>query len=198
MGGAAAYSSSVTWSPQLTRLPVSSACCMAMWVMNRIGAAPCQWLSPGLEDDPVAGRMTSMGPPRALAEADALQDPDRLAVRVRVPGGAGARREVDARSADPRFARRCRDAVDIDVAGEPVAWPTSGLADVSCDLHTGLRVVRSDVGRWTTAALVRSFSIRVASPPCTGSRRRRPGGSRSARSCWTRRGRPTCSRSCSG
>jgi hypothetical protein len=28
-------------------LPVSSASCLAMWVMTRAGAPPCQWFSPG-------------------------------------------------------------------------------------------------------------------------------------------------------
>src|SRR5947209_13075539 len=37
-----AYCSSVTCSPQVTGLPDSSFCCMAMWAMKRLGAAPCQ------------------------------------------------------------------------------------------------------------------------------------------------------------
>src|SRR5437867_13184278 len=45
--GAAAYSSSVTWRPHTTGLPVSSASWTARWVMKRSGAAPCQWSSPG-------------------------------------------------------------------------------------------------------------------------------------------------------
>jgi hypothetical protein len=47
IAGAAAYSSSVTCSPQLTGLPESSASCIAVCVMKRLGAAPCQWTSPG-------------------------------------------------------------------------------------------------------------------------------------------------------
>jgi hypothetical protein len=41
------YCSSVTCSPQVTGLPESSASCMAVWIMKRLGAAPCQWFSPG-------------------------------------------------------------------------------------------------------------------------------------------------------
>ena len=46
MGGAAPYSSSVTCSPHATGLHWSSTSCIAMWVMKRLGAAPCQWSSP--------------------------------------------------------------------------------------------------------------------------------------------------------
>jgi hypothetical protein len=45
--GGAAYSSSLTCSPQLTGLPDSSTSCIAMWIMKRSGAAPCQCSSPG-------------------------------------------------------------------------------------------------------------------------------------------------------
>ena len=42
IGGAASYSSSTTWSPQVAGLPSSSTSSIAMWVMKRVGAAPCQ------------------------------------------------------------------------------------------------------------------------------------------------------------
>src|SRR3954470_7060896 len=58
-----AYCSSVTCSPQVTGLPVSSFCCMAMWTMKRFGAAPCQWFSPGSKKTRSPGRMSSTGPP---------------------------------------------------------------------------------------------------------------------------------------
>src|SRR4051812_34985440 len=61
--GACAYSSSLTCSPQVTGLPVSSASCIAMCVMNRVAAAPCQWFSPGSKKTRSPGRMTSTGPP---------------------------------------------------------------------------------------------------------------------------------------
>jgi hypothetical protein len=60
----AVYSSSVTCSPHMTGLPLSSTCCMAMWVMNRSGAAPCQWSSAGSKKTRSPGRMTSTGPSR--------------------------------------------------------------------------------------------------------------------------------------
>ena len=81
----------MTCSPQVTGLPVSSVCCMAMWTMKRFGAAPCQWFSPGSKKTRSPGRMVLDRAAFALAEADALGDEDRLAVRVGVPGGAGAR-----------------------------------------------------------------------------------------------------------
>ena len=49
-----------------------------------------------LEEHAVAGPDDLDGPAAPLAQADALEDPDRLTVRVRVPGGARAGREVDA------------------------------------------------------------------------------------------------------
>jgi hypothetical protein len=39
--------SPVACSPQVTGLPESSASCIAIWVMKRSEAAPCQWSSPG-------------------------------------------------------------------------------------------------------------------------------------------------------
>src|SRR6476659_178611 len=61
--GAWLYSSSLTCLPQETELPVSSASCMAMCVINRVGVAPCQWFSPGSKKTQSPGRMTSIGPP---------------------------------------------------------------------------------------------------------------------------------------
>ena len=43
--------------------PFSSASCMATCVMKRVGAAPCQWFSPGSKKTRSPGRMTSTGPP---------------------------------------------------------------------------------------------------------------------------------------
>src|SRR5262245_54396025 len=40
--GAAPYSSSVTWSPQLAPVPSSSTWNSARWLMKRVAAAPCQ------------------------------------------------------------------------------------------------------------------------------------------------------------
>src|SRR4029077_18504171 len=67
IAGAAAYSASVTWSPHVALLPFSSTSSIAMWVMNRVGVAPCQWCSPGSKNTRSPGRMTSIGPPRRCA-----------------------------------------------------------------------------------------------------------------------------------
>src|SRR5205807_1308616 len=64
IGGADAYSSSVTCSPQVAGLPWSSTSSIARWVMNRFAAAPCQWSSPGSKKTRSPGRMTSIDPPR--------------------------------------------------------------------------------------------------------------------------------------
>src|SRR5436190_17057148 len=58
-----------------------------------------------LEEDAVAGTDHLDRSAAALTEADAFGDVDRLPVRVRVPGGPRARREVDAARAQPRVAR---------------------------------------------------------------------------------------------
>src|SRR5213079_3075753 len=55
----------------------------------------------GLEEDAVAGSDHFDRAAFALAEADAFGDPDRLAVWVGVPGGAGAGCELDGGGADP-------------------------------------------------------------------------------------------------
>src|SRR5439155_141747 len=73
-----------------------------------------------------------------LAEADAFGYPDRLAVWVRVPCGARARREVDAACADPRSVRGRSDRVEVDRSGKPVARSQAGLDAVTRDLHGSL------------------------------------------------------------
>ena len=50
----------------------------------------------GLEEDAVAWADQLDRPAAALADADTFEHPDRLSVRMRMPGGAGAGREVDA------------------------------------------------------------------------------------------------------
>ena len=54
-----------------------------------VGAVPV--LLTGLEEDPVSGADDLDRPALALAAADALDDEDRLAVRVGVPGSPCAR-----------------------------------------------------------------------------------------------------------
>src|SRR3954452_21942205 len=61
--GSVSYWASVTCSPQVTGLPVSSFCCIAMWTMKRSGAAPCQWCSSGSKKARSPGRMNSTWPP---------------------------------------------------------------------------------------------------------------------------------------
>src|SRR5438094_6545273 len=103
-----------------------------------------------LEEDAVAGADLLDRAAAALAEADALGDPDRLAVRVRMPCRSCAGREMDAARAQARAVRRRRDCVDEDCTGEPVARPGRGLDAVPGDLHgqrgTSLSVVARTSG----------------------------------------------------
>ena len=55
-----------------------------------------------LEEDAIAGADDLDRAAAPLREAEALEHEDRLAVRMRVPGGARARREVDAACAQAR------------------------------------------------------------------------------------------------
>src|SRR5205823_10969385 len=89
----------------------------------------------GLEEDAVAGADDLDRTAAALRAADALEDVDRLAVRVGVPRGARTRGEVDAARAQARRVRGRRDRVDVDRAGEPVARPSHGLDAAPRDLH---------------------------------------------------------------
>src|SRR3954454_522777 len=84
----------------------------------RCGAVPV--VLAGLEEDAVAGADDLDGAALALAEADALGDEDRLAVRVGVPRGARAGGEVHERGGEGGAAGGGGDGVDVDVAGEPV------------------------------------------------------------------------------
>src|SRR6476469_5798496 len=72
-----------------------------------VGHEPCRGRSvpvllPRLEEHTVAGPDHLDRPTTALCVTDALENVDRLAVRVRVPRGACARCEVDAARAEPR------------------------------------------------------------------------------------------------
>ena len=71
---------------------------MAMCVMAVVGVAPCQCFSPGGTND-VAGADFLDGAARALRPAAAGGDDQRLAERMRVPGGARAGLEGDAGAA---------------------------------------------------------------------------------------------------
>src|SRR5215218_5571783 len=87
-----------------------------------------------LEEDAVAGADDLDRAALALAQADALRHPERLAEGVGVPGGAGAWREVDAVGADARRRGRRGDGVDEDRPGEPLPRTGGRLALVPDDL----------------------------------------------------------------
>ena len=61
MGGAPRYSSSPTCAPHVALLPFSSTSTIERWLMKRVGAAPCQWSSPGSKNTRSPGRITSIG-----------------------------------------------------------------------------------------------------------------------------------------
>ena len=86
---------------------VSSLCCVAIWAMKRLAAAPCQW-SRRAQEDAVARADDLDRAAFAPAEAEALGDEDRLAVgwvcqAVWAPGvkctSAAAKAEVPAGTA---------------------------------------------------------------------------------------------------
>src|SRR6202011_2776810 len=98
-----------------------------------VGCGTVPMLLAGLEEHPVTGpdRLDRAVPP--LAHAKALGDVDRLPVGVRVPRGPGAGREVDARGLNARWLGWRGNGVDVDRAGEPIAWSGSGLERVPGD-----------------------------------------------------------------
>src|SRR5438128_5136362 len=73
-----------------------------------LGVRAVPMLFAGLEEDAVAWADQLDRPAAALAYADTLEYPDRLTVRMRVPGGTGTGREVDAARAHPRATSRRR------------------------------------------------------------------------------------------
>src|SRR5450755_2993320 len=80
----------------------------------------------GLEEHAVAGPDLLDRTTLALAAADPLDDVDRLAERMGVPGGPGTRGEMHAGRGGSRRRRRSGDGIDVDGAGEPVAGSEVG------------------------------------------------------------------------
>src|SRR5919109_4767274 len=100
----------------------------------------------GLEEHAVAGPDLLDRTAFAPAEADALGDEDRLPVRVDLPGGARAGREVHARGRDGGGRLGGGDRVAAEVAGEPVGGAVLGVDAAGGDLHVCVPVpVRSEV-----------------------------------------------------
>jgi hypothetical protein len=98
-----------------------------MWVMKRVGAAPCQWSLAGLEEHAITGPDDLDRAAAALAEPDTLGDIDRLAEGMGVPCGSGAGREVDAGGLQAGGLRCRGEGVDVDGAAEPLGRPDRGL-----------------------------------------------------------------------
>src|SRR4051812_8295252 len=92
----------------------------------------------GIEEDAVAGADLLDRAAFALTAADAFGDEDRLAVGMRVPGGARAGREVHERGRECGGRLGRGDGVDVDVAGEPVGRALLRLDGAAGDLHVVL------------------------------------------------------------
>src|SRR3954451_8474631 len=88
-----------------------------------------------LEEDAVTWTDHLDGAAAPLRQPDPFSHPDGLPVRVRVPGRAGSRREVDAAGLRARSCRGRCYRVDVDVSREPLAWAGDGLDGVPRDFH---------------------------------------------------------------
>src|SRR4051794_4786522 len=99
------------------------------------GRGPVPVVLAGLEEHAVAGADLLDRAALALAEADALGDEDGLSVRMGVPRGARAGREVHRGRGEGRAAGGDGDGVDVDVAGEPVGGALHGVDAAAGDLH---------------------------------------------------------------
>src|SRR5579884_524406 len=100
------------------------------------GAVPVVFA--GFKEDAVAGADDLNRAAFPLAETDSLGDVDGLSVWVGVPGGPGARGEVDVGRGERRGAGRSGNRVYIDVAGEPVRRPLLGFNAKAGDLHVSV------------------------------------------------------------
>src|SRR5712691_817206 len=89
----------------------------------------------GLEEHAIAGSDDLDLAAATLRDADPFDAKDGLTVRVRVPRGTSARREMNAARSQPRRAGRDRNGVDVNRAGEPLARSGVGLNAVLGDLH---------------------------------------------------------------
>src|SRR5579884_1201040 len=99
----------------------------------RCGSVPVVLLR--LEEHPVPGpdHLHRAAPP--LGQADALGDEDGLAVRVPVPGGPGARGEVDQARHQARPTLGDGHGVDEHQAGEPLGGASPRRDAISDHLH---------------------------------------------------------------
>ena len=112
---------------------------MAMCVMRRGRRRAVPVLLAGREPDDVAGPDLLDRAALALRPAAAGGDDQRLAERMRVPGGARAGLEGDAGAADARRVRRLEQRIDAHRAGEPLRRSLAGrLRAASLDFHAAL------------------------------------------------------------
>ena len=94
--------------------------------MNVVVVVLCQCHSSGGVTMTSPGRIRIKRPAGRLHVALALDDAERLALRVAVPRGARGRREVDRAQGDRLGPLGRGQAVDEDVAGEPLGRPLEG------------------------------------------------------------------------
>ena len=99
---------------------------MAMCVIAVVGRRAVPVLLARREPDHVAGPDFLDRPALALRPAAAGRHDQRLAQRVRVPRGPGARLEGDAGAGDARRIGRLEQRIDPNRAGEPIRRPLAG------------------------------------------------------------------------
>ena len=94
--------------------------------MPVVAVAPCQCFSPGRKPDDITRPDFLDRPAFALGPAAAGGDDEGLTERVRVPCGARARLEGDARANNARRIGRLEQRVDADRAGEIIRRAFAG------------------------------------------------------------------------
>src|SRR4051794_41753344 len=100
-----------------------------------VGSRAVPVLFAGLDVDDVAGPNLLDLAAATCDEADAVGDVQRLASRVRVPGGTRTWSKPDVGAADRGLFVGVADAVDVDGAAEPVLRADGGLSAALGELH---------------------------------------------------------------
>jgi hypothetical protein len=125
----------VTWSSQVTTLTVLVSFLHGNVRHEALGGCPVPVLLTGLDVDHIAGTDLLDIAAATGDKPNAVSDVQGLALRVVVPGSAGARCEPYVSAADRRLLVWVADAVDLHGADELCLWSSDCLAAALCVLH---------------------------------------------------------------